>query len=69
MKKKIIGTILSLMALMAVAAPSHVADADVTYSDQCCDSTNTIRCYMSDGMYPLGAKCYCKGLGTGHICA
>lgn len=68
MKKKIVGSLFALAALVAVVAPSRPADAQVTYSDQCCDTANVIRCIVGNGMFPLGARCFCEGQGYGHIC-
>jgi len=68
MRKKILGSLLILAALVAVAVPSRPADAQLV-SNRCCDSLDIIRCVVSNGVFVLGTPCTCDGIpGVGHIC-
>lgn len=67
--KKVIGSLLALAALVAVVAPSRPADAQVIYSNRCCNGYNQIVCFVDNGAFPLGSPCECACCaGVGHIC-
>lgn len=69
MKKKVIGSLLALTALVAVAAPAQKADAQVIVSNRCCNGYNQIVCIVGNGSFPLGDPCTCDCCpGVGHIC-
>lgn len=67
MKRKIIGSLLALAALVAVAAPEQKADAQVVYTRQCCDAGGNVRCILVNWT-PVGNDCYCYGQGWGYAC-
>jgi hypothetical protein len=66
MKKYICG-IFAALAIAVVIAPEQKAEAQVVYSNRCCDSWNVIRC-VQDNFTPVGYPCYCYGQGYGHTC-
>lgn len=66
--KKVIGSLLTIAALVAVVLPSRPADAQII-SNRCCDGNNLVRCIVGNGMFQLGSPCVCDGIpGVGHIC-
>lgn len=66
MKKKIVGSLLFLITLIAVAMPVP-AEAQVTVSRNCCDGNGVIRCTLVNWT-PVGNACLCFGQGWGYVC-
>ncbi len=67
MKKKIIATVLALVAVAVVLAPSQKAEAQVTYGSYCCDGYGNRRCVLVQPA-PVNSGCFCAGQGTGLVC-
>lgn len=68
MRKKIVGSLLVLAALVAIAVPSRQADAQIV-SNRCCNAYNQIVCIIDNGAFVLGSPCTCNCCpGVGHIC-
>lgn len=66
--KKVIAVVLALAALVCVVAPVQKAEAQVVYSNYCCDGYGNHRCVMANGPFPIGSSCFCNGQGYGVVC-
>jgi len=67
MKKLISSILIALFVGIVVIAPSAPAEAQVVYSNRCCDGNGTIRCLMNV-VGPIGSGCFCYGQGNGWVC-
>ena len=65
--KKVIGTLLVFVIGIVVLAPAKPAEAQVTYTLNCCDSSAVIRCTLINWT-PVGNPCFCYGQGWGYAC-
>lgn len=65
--KRVISVLVALAIGIAVIAPSDVAQAQVVYSNRCCDGAGNVRCIMG-AFGPVGGGCFCYGQGNGWIC-
>lgn len=53
---------------VALLGPSAPAEAQVIYSNYCCDGAGVHRCVMVNGPFPIGTSCFCNGQGYGVVC-
>jgi hypothetical protein len=67
MKKLISSILIALFVGIVVIAPSDTAQAQVAYSNRCCDGNGIIRCTMG-AFWPIGSGCFCYGQGSGWVC-
>ena len=65
--KKIITALLAIAALVVVMAPSHKAEAQLTYGGYCCDGNGVRRCVLVNPA-PVNSGCFCVDQGTGIVC-
>jgi hypothetical protein len=65
--KKIFTAFLALAIGVAIIAPTQNAEAQVIYSNRCCDGSGTVRCIINPPG-PVGGGCFCYAQGAGFIC-
>jgi hypothetical protein len=66
--KKLFAIAFAALVGVAVLGPTKTADAQVVYSNYCCDGYGNHRCVMNNGPFPVGAACFCYGQGNGIVC-
>ena len=65
--KKIVSAIIAATLLACVILPEQKAEAQVLYSNRCCDSNLIIRCIIAPAA-PVGYPCWCFNQGAGTTC-
>lgn len=65
--KKLFAVLFAAFVGIAVIGPQS-AEAQVVYSNYCCDGLGNHRCVMNNGPFPVGSSCFCYGQGGGVVC-